>query len=178
MSINLIEAAYQWQAHARHAGCRFNVTQKSAECVAFCVRQEASGFAFPSKLEGTSKHQDSLASLKEAASLQRWQPLTLHAEETERGTEILALWHGAILGRIRRKHVRWLLPLLRFGVRCYVSDVTGGTEGKAWFGCNIVLAGLGEALSAHREDAMRRSLQNREIAALARQGVEELTPAA
>jgi hypothetical protein len=98
--------------------------------VAFSVEKNASGFAFPSKLEGTSRHQDTLAAL---ARCNRYKPLILTADDNR----VFNLWRGVIVGHIRPKHVRWLLPLLRLStVRCYVLQVTGGPEnGHKWYGC-------------------------------------------
>jgi len=139
--MHLIETAYRWIRHTRAAGCRFDAETKAAQAVAFVLDRGGHTFALPSKLDGVSRHQDVLDTIREAGT--PFQPLNLNVEHGQ----IAALWHGVPVGFIRPKHVRWLRPLLETGhVRCFVLQVTD--SGHRFKGCNVVLTGIGRALEA------------------------------
>lgn len=139
ITMQLVETAYRWMQYTRRTGCRFDLEKKAAQSVAFVLDQGGKTFALPSKLEGVSKHQDLLDAIEEAGAL--YQPLKLHAAQGR----VLAVWHGAVIGHIRTKHLRWIKPLLATGcIRCFVLQVTD--SGHRYKGCNIVIAGIGAAL--------------------------------
>ena len=145
---SISRTAGRWARFARAQLCRFDVERKAAASVAFCSAQASRSFAVPSKLTGTSQHQDDLALLRDE---DRWIRLDLDLDEepapAKAGDTLCAYWHGCLVGHIQRKHHAWLLPLLATGrVDCYVLEVTGADAPT--LGCNIVFTGIEEALIA------------------------------
>lgn len=52
-----------------------------------------------------------------------------------------------LLGLVQTKHA-WLAPLVAFGARAVLLQITGGSPDKPTYGVNLALTGLGEAILA------------------------------
>ena len=55
---------------------------------------------------------------------------------------------GRLLGLVQAKHA-WLAPLVAYGARAVLLQVTGGSADKPTHGVNLALTGLGEAILAY-----------------------------
>lgn len=169
-SVHHVRAALRWLRFARLAGARFDVEAKTADALAFCAEHDAAGFALPSALDGTSRYQPALAVLADA--------LTEAGRPVRLGLSICRVGEGAgsprlvvsspdgPLGYLRRKHLRWALPLARHGLAVYALRVTGGTAAKPTRGCNVALAHVAEALASHeRAERQRPAIPSARLAA-------------
>ena len=122
---------------------------KALDACAFSVHHRASSFAVPSKLVGTSRHQQALRSLSEDSNA-TWLALDLDA----RGDDLIVSVGGRVLGRVQPKHLGWVRPLVPFGLAVYLSRVTGTGASAATggghrgyrLGCNVAFGHVGEAL--------------------------------
>ena len=115
---------------------------KALDACAFSVLHGASSFAVPSKLVGTSRHQPLLRSLSEPPAA-TWLALDIDA----RGDHLVASHRGRVLGRVQPKHLGWVRPLVPFGLRVYLSRVTGSGERGYRLGCNVAFGHVGDALA-------------------------------
>lgn len=133
-------------------GLRFDLRRKVQEAVQFSMDAGGSTFALPTKLQGTSTFQKSLAALgaiphtyrKLAA---RFVPDT----RTDKDGHRLALYFGGdCLGFLQDKHLPWMEALITdrdfilSGVQVYALQVTGGEPGRPTRGLNVVITGIGE----------------------------------
>jgi len=138
------------------ARCRFDVQKKALEAFRFSLEKGAKGFTIPTKLEGTSRFQDTLEALSGTDPYKQLYARVVtvpdHAamRHTKRGVlmQRVELRYGAnVVGYVQRKHARWLIPLLDdgngHGIRFYTLQVTGGGKDKPTRGLNIAIAGAG-----------------------------------
>ena len=117
---------------------------KALDACAFSVHHGASSFAVPTKLAGTSRHQRALRSLAGGPDA-TWLPLDLAA----RGDDLVVSAGGRVLGRVQPKHLGWVRPLVPFGLRVYLSRVTGSDADAPRgyrLGCNVAFGHVGQAL--------------------------------
>lgn len=153
LSPSIITTALRWIRHAQAAGARFDVEAKAAGALAFCDRRGAHSFALPSALDGTKRRQSALAEMADVLDAYDGRPVLLRlsvcriGEGSGRPHIIVSTPRGP-LGRLRRKHTAWALPLLPYGLAAYALQVTGGTPDKPTRGCNIALAHIAAALDA------------------------------
>ncbi|OZC02398.1 DUF6166 domain-containing protein [Rubricoccus marinus] len=139
--------AEAWLAFARERGrmAEHTLVRKALGATAFSVRHDARSLAVPSKLVGTAQHQRRLWRLV-SDGVEPWAELDLDAHGP-----LVASLGGEPLGEVQAKHAAWARPLVTFGLRVLVARVTGHeTEGYR-LGCNVVLAGVGEALARLRD---------------------------
>ena len=154
---SLIDTAFLWKEHAMTCGCSFDVEQKALDAAVFTQAAGGQTFAIPSKLEGVSRRQATLAAIRRAQAREPWQALTLTHVRDRGFDEILAIWRGRLVGTVRAKHVPWLRPLLDTGlIGCYVLQITGGVPGRDTMGCNVAFTGIGQALAAYLNREVRR----------------------
>lgn len=148
MNGQLVKTAFRWRTHLLACGSRIHVDAKLAEALRFLNDVGARSFAVPTKLVGVREHRQTLRAISQEPNLGRWERLILVAT-THDGTDAIdAYWHGAPVGQLQRKHVRWLLPLLGTGkVRCHVLQITGLDQHT--HGCNVALSGLADALDVY-----------------------------
>ncbi len=147
-------------------GLRFDLTRKVEVATEYSIREGGSTFAVPTKLQGTSKHQATLAALgaiphKYRKLVARFVPDT---REGKSGASRLALYFGGDrLGFLQDKHLAWMEALIpgrdfcATGVQFYALAVTGGEAGRPTRGLNVLITGLGEraALLLDRTEAAR-----------------------
>ena len=91
---NLLDTTFLWKEHAMHSGCRFNAAKKAVDALIFTQAEGGTTFAIPSKLEGTSRAQDTLTKLAERP---RFEPLQLE-HDAECG-QVNASWFGTWMRR-------------------------------------------------------------------------------
>lgn len=119
---------------------------KALDACAFSVHHGASSLAVPSKIVGTSRHQGALRSLAGDPGA-TWRALDLAA----RGDDLVVSAGGRVLGRVQPKHLSWVRPLVPFGLRVYLSRVTGADDDRPRgyrLGCNVAFGHVGDALAA------------------------------
>ena len=160
------EGAASFYEFARMAGARFDLTQKVSDAVDFSADNGGSTFALPTKLQGTSKFQPTLAALgaiphKYRKLVARFVPDT---REGRTGAYRLAFYFGGDrLGFLQDKHAGWMEAMIpgrdfcATGVQFYALQVTGGEPGRPTRGLNVVITGAGEraALMLDRTEAAR-----------------------
>ena len=158
------EGAHSFYRFALRHGVRFDLRQKVQQATQFTMDAGGSAFAIPTKLQGTSRFQPTLAAL--AAIPHTYRKLVASfvpdTREGRTGAFRLALYFGGDrLGFIQDKHLGWIEALVpgrdfcATGVQFYALQVTGGEPGRPTRGLNIVITGAGEraALMLDRADA-------------------------
>ena len=116
--------------------------RKAFDAVTFSVARRASSLAVPSKLAGVSRYQRQLWTMvREQAA--PWSPLEIH----DTGDGLAVLYYGDPVGEVQTKqHLGWVRPLVPFGLRLYLSRVTGTDRDRATLGCNVVFGHVGDAV--------------------------------
>ncbi len=147
---SLIDTAFLWREFTSAAGCRFDVEQKALDAIVFTLAAGGTSLAMPSKLEGTARRSHTLENIRRAQLEAPWQPLTLSLSREDGQDVLLACWNTRLVGHCRPKHLAWLMPLLQTSrLGAHVIQITGGSRGRT-LGCNVVFAGIRQALDAHR----------------------------
>ena len=119
---------------------------KALDACAFTVHHGASSLAVPSKLVGTSRNPRALRALSRDPNA-TWRALDLDI----RGDDLVVSAGGRVLGRVQPKHLGWVRPLVPFGLRVYLSRVTGADAGAPRgyrLGCNVAFGHVGDAVAA------------------------------
>jgi hypothetical protein len=154
----------------RTIGVRFDLRRKVEEATEYTLCEGGSTFAVPTKLQGTSKFQPTLAAL--GAIPHKYRKLAARVVPDTRagnaGQRRIALHFGGDrLGFLQDKHTPWMLAMLQttatgqiapgVGVNFYALQVTGGEVGRPTRGLNVVITGAGEraALLLERRDSDR-----------------------
>jgi hypothetical protein len=154
----------------RTFGVRFDLRRKVEEATEYTLREGGSTFAVPTKLQGTSKFQPTLAAL--GAIPHKYRKLAARVvPDTRAGKEaqcqVALHFGGDRLGFVQDKHTPWMLAMLQttatgqiapgVGVNFYALQVTGGEPGRPTRGLNVVITGAGEraALLLERRDLYR-----------------------
>jgi hypothetical protein len=135
-------AALRWAKYARENGARFDVEKKAASALAFSLSVGAHRFAVPSKLVGTKEHAPRLVALASLLRDDGPQLLRLDLDGVARCPALrCGEGAGCAVGHVQKKHLGWLLPLVRQrAVRCFALNITGGTEQKPTRGLNVVFS--------------------------------------
>lgn len=71
-----------------------------------------------------------------------WSPLSVF----DTGDGLAVSYDGEPLGEIQPKHLGWARPLTRFGMRIYLSRITGTDRERGLLGVNIVFGHVGDAV--------------------------------
>lgn len=154
-----------WRTFASRRA-RFNVERKAEQALAFAQQRGARTFAIPTKLEGVGQFQTNLRDVRNMPGLALAE-LEVKADPAEDGA-LIVCWGGLILGLIQQKHVGWLRPLLAtHRLRFFLLQITGGTEHKPTLGCNVVIAGIPDALEAQARGYGFRPSRQRAVTAAA-----------
>jgi hypothetical protein len=150
------EGAHAFYRFALRHGVRFDLRRKVQEATQFTMEAGGSSFAVPTKLQGTSKHQPTLAALgaiphKYRKLTARVVPDTRPSKNAERRVSLY--FGGDPLGYVQDKHTAWMLAMLQttatgqialgVGVNFYALQVTGGEPGRPTRGLNVVITGVG-----------------------------------
>jgi hypothetical protein len=130
----------------------FDVQAKARQAYEFSLRIGAHGFAIPTKLSGVTRFQEALRSLQAIPHTHKRLIARLRPD-TRRGRagqqRVMFYFGGEPLGYLQDKHLPWFAELFSeegmHGLSFFVTEVTGGTWDKPTRGCNIVIAGAGEA---------------------------------
>jgi len=114
---------------------------KAFNAATFSVARKATSLAIPSKLVGVSHHQRQLWTMVREQTA-TWSVLDI--EDTGDGLAIS--YDGEPVGEIQPKHLGWARPLMSFGLRLYLSRITGTDRDRATLGCNVVFGHVGDAV--------------------------------
>ena len=120
------------------------LTAKALDSVAFSVAAGASGFAVPTKLVAVREHQSRLWGLVRAG-YDRYAELALNTVTTD---GVAVTLDDETLGEVQPKHHAWVRPLVPFGLRMYISRITGHETRGHSIGVNVVVGGVGRAIAA------------------------------
>ena len=146
--------AQLWLAYAgaRSRMTPDTLTSKAFQSACFSAASNASGFAVPTKLSGVRDHQRKLWTLVREG-YGHYDKLGLDTATTD---GIAVTYGDAHIGQVQPKHAGWLRPLIPFGVRLYLSRVTGHERAGYTLGVNVVAGHVGEAVT-RLLDATRES---------------------
>lgn len=142
-AVHLFTDAGLWLAHAlRTARMRPDtVRQKALDALAFSFEFRARSVAIPTKLAGTSRHQDALVQVNEI------RPLVGHRLTAEDdGDALVVRFEDLTLGHVQDKHVPWLRPLLPYGATIHYLCVSGTNRTEGFYGLNVAIANVAVAL--------------------------------
>lgn len=118
------------------------IHRKALESLLFCIDERARDFAVPTKLSGTSSYQSTLRRLAQT------NPRAGHPLSVQEADDDLVVSFGEhTLGCIQSKHLPWLRTLLLSGASVRFLAVSGLDRTEGYLGCNVVLSGIGAALS-------------------------------
>lgn len=123
------------------------VTAKALASLAFSVQHRAHSLAVPSKLSGTREHQRTLWTLVREG-YGAYEPLALDTVSTD---GVAVRLDDCPLGQVQPKHVPWVRPLVAFGLKLYLSGITGSQTQGYTLGVNVVVGHVGEALGRLQE---------------------------
>lgn len=172
-------------------GLRFDLTRKVEDATEYSIREGGSTFAVPTKLQGTSRFQPTLAAL--GAIPHKYRKLAARVVPDTRvgkdGQRRVALHFGGDrVGYVQDKHAPWMLAMLLttatgqvapgVGVNFYALQVTGSEPSRPTRGLNVVITGCGERsmLLLERRDFYQAETEAE--AELERQAEEAATMAA
>lgn len=168
--------------HMNAVGVRFDARRKVADAEEFSFMAGGSTLAVPSKLSGVTAFQGDLARLAETLDVMgpsptgtRYYPARLHLGEDEKGRPVVVVMAETAprrpeslraVGFLQPKHVEWIAPVLRTAasgavtadstpIRVHVTAVTGGTEDRPTFGCNVAIMGTAAAIRADLRERAR-----------------------
>jgi hypothetical protein len=132
----------------------FFAAGKVRQAVRFSIELRARRLAVPTKLAGTSQHQEALvAASASPVRFRRLVPSLLYLREDRAALAqgIGLSLDGQPIGEIQRKHLSWLLPLMETGnaPSFWLMAITGGTEDRPTRGANIVIGDIAEAIRAY-----------------------------
>lgn len=146
-ALHLLSQARLWLGHATtQSRMRADTLHRKAfDSLTFSLEAGARAFTIPSKLGGTSKHQDAIRRLYDLS------PLSGHRLDVqENGEELVVSFHDLTLGIVQDKHVPWLRPLLPYGVPLHFLTVTGADrEEGGYLGVNVAIARTGAAIERY-----------------------------
>lgn len=145
-ALALIQESRRWANHARASSQlpTIAIHRKSLDALALTLRVFGPTLLVPSKLKGTSAFQGAIELLCRAEP-GFGEPLQLTA--VSGALKVSA--KGMLIGYVQRKHEPWLRPLVPFGARLRLLQVTGTTPDKT-YGVNVAFSGLGEAITRYQ----------------------------
>jgi len=146
-ALRLTREAQLWQQHAAEQSRMREATlaSKALDAVAFSLEVKAHTLAIPTKLSGTSQHQDALRQLDELSPL-RGHRLALRSTEGD----LQVYFQDLMLGCVQGKHVPWLRPLIPFGATLHLLQVTGRDRDDGFLGVNVAIASVAPAIDRYR----------------------------
>jgi hypothetical protein len=154
IAVSTIETqARQWAEFARQFAT-FDAESKARQAITCTLHLRAHGLVLPTKLRRVMPFQEALSTLQQAGAAYR--RLYLKPSGRGAGAGLVAFYGAEPLGFLSNRHRAWiegLPPEGRAYLHLYVSSVTGGTEAKPSRGCNILIAGVAEALAAIGQSA-------------------------
>ena len=125
--------------------------KKALDAARFSAEVGAHSLTMPSKLVGTSRHQDAVcvlvAHLNASGHSGRGVRLDVVDEAGALFVSFALSSKRYRLGRVQHKHVGWLRPLLYHGAEVYLLAVTGLDRENATLGVNVAFGHVGAALA-------------------------------
>ena len=120
---------------------------KAIDAACFSVAVRAAGFTVPSKLSAVREHQGDLWALVRSG----YDRYTELGFDTATAEGVRVTLDDEPIGDVQVKHVPWVRPLVRFGLRVFLSQVTG-TETRGYtLGVNVIYASVDRAIAARTE---------------------------
>jgi hypothetical protein len=154
IAVSTIETqARQWAEFVRQF-TSFDAEAKARQAVTCTLHLRAHALVLPTKLRRVMPFQEALSTLKQAGASYR--RLYLKPSGRGAGAGLVAFYGAEPLGFLSNRHRAWvegMTPEGRAHLHLYVSAVTGGTEAKPSRGCNILIAGVAEALDTIGQQA-------------------------
>ena len=117
------------------------LTRKALASATFSVLHGASSLAVPSKIAGTSGHQQALWTLVRE-HVPTWTELAMD----DTGDGLAVRYEDDMLGEVQPKHLGWVRPLVPFGLTLHLARVTGRDYEGYTLGCNVAFGHVGAAL--------------------------------